>query len=454
MQTPKAKLLPVQAGDAVVCALSGGADSVCMTALVQQCPGLLVTAAHFNHGLRGAESDGDEAFVRGFCKARQLPLTVGRASVAQAAKVAGEGLEEAGRRLRYAFLEETAQTLAAQTGKRVWILTAHTANDQAETLLFRLARGSGGAGLCAIPYRRGRILRPILHLTRQEVEDYCQSRGLSYVTDSSNADPAFARNRIRGEVLPVLTALNAGAVRHLAQGAALLAEENAYLEGEAAALLSRAQREGGFCAKTLADAPGVLKNRALGLLLRQAGCALTRERVARLAGLLERPYARTQVEGVRFLHTRGMLRWEKIPPKAAPFVPVALTPGQAVFTPSGKVLKIQILDTTDSDTVHNFYKNSFYPAWDCAKIKGIPILRTRMPGDAIRLAGRGCTKTLKKLFAEAALPLEERDRRWVLADDRGVFAVEGFGLDERVVCTKDTARAMRLLLADIKEKEG
>ena len=156
------RLLPGEG--TVLCAVSGGADSVYLLYRLLE-SGASVECAHFNHCLRGAESDRDEAFVRGLCAQLGLKGHFGRGEVAAFAAREGLGTEDAARRLRYAFLEETADETGAAA-----IATAHTADDNAETMLFNLARGAGLKGLCGIPERRGRIIRPILGLTREEVE--------------------------------------------------------------------------------------------------------------------------------------------------------------------------------------------------------------------------------------------------------------------------------------------
>lgn len=150
-------------GGGVLCAVSGGADSVyllCRLCELRESLGLRVWAAHYNHCLRGAESDRDEAFVRDLCAGLGVEAYSGRGDVAAFARENGLGTEDAARRLRYAFLEQTADALGADA-----IATAHTADDNAETMLLNLARGAGLRGLCGIPPRRGRVIRPILGVT-------------------------------------------------------------------------------------------------------------------------------------------------------------------------------------------------------------------------------------------------------------------------------------------------
>ncbi|HIS67540.1 MAG TPA: tRNA lysidine(34) synthetase TilS, partial [Candidatus Scatomorpha merdipullorum] len=186
----------------VLCAVSGGADSVY---LLHKCcelraaKGLSVCAAHYNHCLRGEESERDERFVRALCEELGVELKAGRGDVAAYARENKLGIEEAARKLRYEFLERAADELGCEM-----ILTAHNADDNAETMLMALARGAGPRGLAGIPPVRGRVARPMLDVTRAEIERYLAENGFEYVEDSTNASTDYTRNRIRKLVMPVL----------------------------------------------------------------------------------------------------------------------------------------------------------------------------------------------------------------------------------------------------------
>ncbi len=220
-------------GARVLCAVSGGVDSIYllyrMTELAAQ-RGFTVGCAHFNHGLRGAESDRDEAFVRTQCAHLGVPFYAGRGDVAS---VRGMGTEGAARQLRYAFLTDCAAAHGYD-----WIATAHTADDNAETLLLNLARGCGLRGLTGIPPQRGKLLRPMLDTTRAEAEAYLAAHGIAHVDDSTNASDAYARNRVRHHAVPALESVNAAFVQHAADTAALLREDERFLGGLAAEFLA------------------------------------------------------------------------------------------------------------------------------------------------------------------------------------------------------------------------
>ena len=204
-------------GSGVLCALSGGADSMyllCRLLEGREKYGWTVCAAHFNHGLR--ESAGRDAdFVRAWCEARGVPLTSGREDVAALARREGRGLEEAGRAARYRFLADAARRAGLE-----FIATGHHAGDDAETVLMNLIRGCGLKGLTGIPQRRGNIVRPMLEVSRPEIESYLRKRAVPHVEDETNAGLDYARNRVRHRLLPLLEELNPRAAAHIAPGPA------------------------------------------------------------------------------------------------------------------------------------------------------------------------------------------------------------------------------------------
>ena len=261
-----ADLAPVRAGDGLFCALSGGPDSVTLFHLLRAIAparGLRFGALHLNHGLRGAQADRDEAFVRRLCDRWQVPLIVERAEMRRRAWPAGESEESFARALRYDFFERTAAHLEQQGCRRVWIATAHTASDNAETLLFRLVRGCGLQGAGGIPPVRGRYLRPLLTVTRPQILAYCETNGYEYVTDETNLLPGCSRNRLRLEALPVLRQINPAVCGAAARLGALLRQDEAFLREQAEACLTRAARpDGAWEAAPLREAYPAVRSRA------------------------------------------------------------------------------------------------------------------------------------------------------------------------------------------------
>lgn len=219
--------------DTVIVAVSGGVDSMVLLDLLAEEQGLRLVAAHVNHGLRGEESDGDEALVRARAKELGVEFRVDRPDVAAAAEAAGTGIQETARRLRYAFFESVR---SGTGGGR--IATGHHLDDNAETILLNLFRGTGVKGLAGIPVRRDEIIRPLLFATREEVETYATMRGVPYREDSSNVSGAYTRNAIRRHILPRARELvSPAAARNIARTGEILRMVAGYLEEQVSAAL-------------------------------------------------------------------------------------------------------------------------------------------------------------------------------------------------------------------------
>ena len=232
----------IQPGDFVLAGVSGGADSVCLLLLLLQLResmGFSLGAVHVEHGIRGEESDRDAAFVEALCAGDGIGCRVYHVDAPMLAREEGIGLEEAARRLRYeCYLQEAGRVGAA----RVKVALAHHAEDLAETVLFQLVRGSGVQGLGGMPAKRKLaegvwLVRPLLSVSREQVEEYLQVCGQSYQTDSTNGDLAYSRNRIRHAVLPQLVSVNSQAVQHICQSAAQLSDLCDYLDSEVERIL-------------------------------------------------------------------------------------------------------------------------------------------------------------------------------------------------------------------------
>ncbi|WP_223911579.1 tRNA lysidine(34) synthetase TilS [Geobacter sp. AOG1] len=225
-------------GERVVVAVSGGADSVALLDLLVNLQelGLYLVVAHLNHQLRGSESDGDEEFVVRLADSYKLPVEARRVDVRKLARRQRLSLEEAGRVARYRFFDEIAATHGARC-----VALAHHADDQAETVLLRLLRGAGGSGLAAMRPRSadGRYVRPLLRVSRREIEEYLAGRNLSCRTDSSNSDTSFLRNRVRHELLPFLAGYNGRIASQLATTAEMLAADEELMEQVVAAAFTR-----------------------------------------------------------------------------------------------------------------------------------------------------------------------------------------------------------------------
>lgn len=408
------ELLPP--GSTVVCAVSGGADSVCLLDLVRRLPDVRPVCAHYNHGLRGEESRRDEAFVESLCRDWGVPFACGRGDAAARARLRGESLEAAARELRYAFLRRTAQEWGAQR-----IATAHTQNDNAETVLLNLARGTGLRGLGGIPPVRGEIVRPLLDATREEVEAYLAARGIPHVEDSTNAGDAYARNRARHWGIPAMESLHPGAAGNIARTARLLRQDEAFLEELARTFLAEAERDGALPVEALLAQPEPVGRRALRLW---AGPGLEEVHVLGLLALCRSPAGRGawDVPGGRIRKEGGVLVHGE--PEALPPLPEREVKEGAVLPlpEAGLVLTARFLSAGE-EIQSSFNIFSFAYVNICGKLT----VASRRPGDRIRLRGRAGTRPVKKLLQEAGIPPARRETVPVLRDDKGPLAVYGFG---------------------------
>lgn len=254
------------AGGTILCAVSGGRDSMCLLHYLHrlgQERGFTVAAAHLDHRMRPTAAR-DVALVTDFCRENGIPLRTGVTPVYEKAEEWRLTVEEAGRRARYEFLAAAAKALHADK-----IATAHHQNDQAETVLLNLLRGTGPAGLAGIPPVRDNFIRPLLNTPRSEIEAYVAEHHIPYADDETNFDLHYARNRLRRSLWPLLEDINPQATAHIAAAAAILRQEDAYLDGLAAACLPD---EGAAIGReTLLSAPEALQGRLLRRLIDRAG---------------------------------------------------------------------------------------------------------------------------------------------------------------------------------------
>ena len=390
----------VKPGDTVTCAVSGGADSVALLFglyLLREKLQIDLRAAHFNHHLRGEESQRDEDFVRDFCRGYGIPLAVGQGNVVPKEK----GLEAAARDARYAFLE----TLPGK------IATAHTADDNCETVLMHLVRGTGLKGLGGIAPVRGKLIRPMLLINRQQVMDFIREYSLPYVEDSSNATDAFLRNRLRHNVMPLLKTENPKLAENLSAMALRLREDEA-------ALTENWDFSQGLSVEKVKAAPAAKQSRMLSAFLESCGVKEPAAQHIDLALSLvhsQNPSAKGSFPG-GITVTREYDRLVAVAETEA-FAPVTLNcPGVTQIPALGLTVTCREADSL----CNNETTFTVHPA-------GKLILRSRCSGDSLRLPGG--TKSLKKLLIDRKIPANQRPYVPVLKDDVGVLGVVGIGVD-------------------------
>lgn len=430
----------IKPGSTLVCAVSGGKDSVCLLHVMlslQKELFITVKAAHLNHQLRGEESNRDEAFVRSLCESLSVPLTVSRADVLARCKETGESVEEAARVLRYRFFASLEGVVA----------TAHTQDDNLETVLLNLVRGTALRGLCGIPPKRGQIVRPMLCVSREDVEAYLAQNELPHVEDSTNEEDFALRNRLRHDVIPLLRRENENLPATIFRMGEILQAEDAYLSGQAASLLDSARLPGGgWSCSRLMQAHPVLKARAARLLLDELHVKKpSQAHVAPLLRMLEKTEGSESLclPGVTLSRAYDALFEDEAEPRTFEERPLKL---------DGSVFFPELALTVSCRFVKKYQKSQQSPctfALKCDTIeKDSPlVLRPRLPGDVISLPGG--RKRVKKLLIDRKVPSRERALVPLLCDGTGVICVYPLAVDRtRLANDGDSA----IVIAFTKEK--
>lgn len=389
--------------EAVTVALSGGADSVCLLHILYSLReelGITLQAAHLNHNLRGEESDRDEQFVRRLCEELEIPLAVGYADVKTEAEKRGESIELTARNIRYGFLKDNAIGLVA---------TAHTASDNLETVIYNTVRGSGTRGIAGIPPKRDIYIRPLIGCTREEVEAYLCENGLTFVTDSSNLTDEYSRNFIRHKVIPALKQINPSAEQTVAAASVALREDADFIDGMALKIYAIISKGDSLDAELLLEQHPAVAKRVLAMF-----------------------HTENVGENPDSLHIKGMYDVLKSGGRLSLRENFSAVCDKKTF----KIVKNQSDKPVSQYKTELLYNNVYNlllkNTIDCDKIKGSLTVRTRREGDFIRLDGRGCTKSLKKLFCELKIPNDEREILPVVSDDEGVVFIYSVGIAERV----------------------
>ncbi|MBQ5333737.1 MAG: tRNA lysidine(34) synthetase TilS [Oscillospiraceae bacterium] len=415
----------IKKGGRVIVCLSGGADSVCLLRVLNALADELnisLSAVHVNHCLRGEESDRDMRFCEELCGELNIPLTVSHVDVKGYCDKNGVSCEDGARQLRYGVFEEESRRLGGAL-----IATAHNKGDSSETVLFNLTRGTGIKGLRGIPPVRDNIIRPLLGVTRKEIEEYLQSIGQDFVTDSTNLTENYSRNIIRHRVVPVLEGINMNlheAVSRLSESAA---EDEEYFD-----MLLRSVPH-----NEIFRYPPSVRKRYIRKMLSEAGAECSYERINILDGMMiSGKNAKYDLKGNLFavfndgimdileLHSHENLLFEKA---------IGISDDSEIIIPEFDktvIIRRACNDIFRSEgNVQKKLTNSFV---NCDKIQGVVTLRNKRDGDCIRFNNRGVTTKLKKHFNSLKLSKHERLSALVMEDEQGLIWCEYGGAAERV----------------------
>lgn len=467
--TARAKQL-FEPGARILVAVSGGPDSVALLSLLTSLASswnLTLWGVHINHGLRGAESEEDARFVSALCDRLGVRLVTEPVALAEAPRPKGLSLQELARDRRYAAMGRVALELSADK-----VALGHTADDQAETLIMWVLRGSGTGGLAGIPVARGPLfIRPLLEITRAEILEYLAVEGITFRSDSSNTTSLYLRNRVRHGLLPALKRFNPGVVQVLMRQADILREEDRCLERLTAghlAALSHTEADGRVVVDRdgLVALPLALQRRVIRAVIRrvtgmtkgptfgavrtvlervvqgQSGCSITVQ-----DALIAREYGR-----LRFEAARRSCDGSRMSGRVEGATPAALTvgvPSSQIWAPTGQSVRLSLgtLPAVGCGTGPN--RTSHRALLDADRFTLPLLIRAWRPGDAFRPLGMGGRrKKLQDLFADLKVPRDQRRRVPLLVAPEGILWVGGLRADERFAATASTTRTVIAELLD------
>ncbi len=485
----------IEKGDHVIVGLSGGADSVCLLLLLKEAREQLsctLSAVHIEHGIRGEESLADAEFVRKLCEKQEIPCQIYPVDAPAFAKEHGIGLEEAARLLRYDCYQKEIKRVRQMSNNMesgIRIALAHHADDNAETILFQMVRGSGLTGLCGMPPKRelaegADLIRPLLGCTRAEIEAELLRRNQNFCVDATNNDVEYSRNRLRHLVMPQLAEVNPQAVLHISRTGALLTEVREYLmEQVQSAEQTYCKREKEtvlFCRELFDKVPALVGKELIHKLLAElsgggrdigevhvdAVYDLADRQVGRRMNLPGTLVAERVYEGVLLCKNNPDTFGEKTSGNRIEIDSRQLSEtlkngklkieaGEEIFFlklyPAGELLRT--LAAEDFQGKMKEIAKKRYTKWlDYGKIQDGLVFRKRQSGDYLTLDGAGHKKKLKSYFIDEKVPKQKREQTWLLADGAHIAWVTGGRISAAYRVTEDTEQILEVQMTGGNEK--
>lgn len=424
----------------IIVGFSGGADSVALLHFLyfftsERKKIFDVAAVHVNHGLRGEEAQRDENFAVSFCEKLGIEITIKKINVNEIAEITKTGLEEAGRKARYQIFE----SLAKETGTK--ISTAHTLSDSCETFLLNFTRGTALKGLCGIPPIRGNIIRPLINVTRTEIEEYCKKNNLNYIHDSSNFEKNYTRNKIRLDVIPHLKSINPDFENSAARTLSALEEDEKYLDGKVLEAFKYAKSEVGYNVDRLKTLPNSIKNRVVLKIIRSFTDKPIDQKHINLVNNLINDFssAVTLPSNIKIINKnnnlqvvnkveRNNFKWEYLLKKLN------------ILTEIDTNIIIKVITFSEYQKLKSESSRNVTWAFDFEKLPEKSVIRNRRPGDKFTLPSRNITKSIKKLFSELKIPENLRNKIPLIAFENEIIWIDNIGVSKNYIPNKDTKK--------------
>ena len=463
-------------GDRVIAGVSGGADSVCLFFVLLELReklGFDLVAVHVHHGLRGESADRDEEFVRALCNQQQIPLEVFRVNLESIAKKRKQSLEEAGRVVRREAFDSVCQKYGGNK-----IALAHHQNDNAETLLWNLARGSGLDGLGGIRPVNGRFIRPLLCMNRKEIEGYLAKRQQAYCTDETNAETEYTRNKLRHLILPVLEEqVNSAAIRHMNETMEQVWELQEYMQEQAENAYEKCVEEQlhkDDCQVQIRQSifdefPDLIKKmvirkgmervsghkKDLGHIHVDVILDLMNKQVGRSLNLPYEMCAERNYEGIRLEKRRDGLAEERKSCNKSQEKPMKLKiPGEIFLTDHNLTIRCKIFEKSKDFSMEEIPQKIYTKWFDYDIIKSSLYIRTRQTGDNIIIDEKGHQKKLKNWFVDEKIPRESRDSQLLIAEGSQIVWILGHRMSSAYQVKQSTKRILQMEVETYKSDGG
>lgn len=425
-------------GDTIVVGVSGGADSMCLLHFlcsIKEEMKLDIIAAHINHNLRGEEAKRDELFVQSYCQKHNIPFKLLSVNVSELAESWGLGTEECARNVRYKFFNEVCNVPHK-------IATAHTLSDSVETVLFNLARGTSLKGVSGIPAIRDNIVRPLINITRQEVEQYCTAYNISYITDSTNLENDYSRNKIRHFAVPALKSVNNEFEQAVMRFCKNSRRDDDYINKVSKEILAKAKCKDGYTCDILAKNHMAVLSRCVTNILEECHIPFEERHIQLICSVIKSGTGTVELSNAFAARaSQNIFRIYKKNKNEENAFELCIKDMNNVVKYNKKI-KAYVITNEYLAKKKNINKLFLKNLISYDIINDDTVLRTRKEGDIFSLPKRNVTKTVKKLFNESKIPSEKRDEILLLANGNQVLWIEGFGASAKASVTSNTKEAL------------